>query len=111
MGGRKRERNITVWLLFKHPPTRGVGWGGDQAHNPGLCPDWESSRRPFGSQAGTQSSEPHQPGPINPFYNLVSLWYLGPQRKFRNSSISTILPSISAIYLLIYLILYVALWS
>ena len=39
------------------PPT------GDQAHNPGMCPDWESNQRPFGSQAGTQSTEPHQSGP------------------------------------------------
>ena len=26
------------------PPT------GDLAHNPGMCPDWESNHRPFGSQ-------------------------------------------------------------
>ena len=35
------------------PPT------GDLAHNPGICPDWESNWRPFGLQAGTQSTEPH----------------------------------------------------
>ena len=35
---------------------------GDLAHNPGMCPDWELNQRPFGSQAGTQSTEPHQPG-------------------------------------------------
>ena len=23
---------------------------GDLAHNPGMCPDWESNRQPFGSQ-------------------------------------------------------------
>ena len=40
------------------PPT------GDLAHNPGMCPDWESNQRPFGSQAGAQSTEPHQPGLI-----------------------------------------------
>ena len=27
-----------------------------------MCPDWESNRQPFGSQASTQSTEPHQPG-------------------------------------------------
>ena len=27
-----------------------------------MCPDWESNQRPFGSQAGTQSTELHQPG-------------------------------------------------
>ena len=42
------------------PPT------GDLACNPGMCPDWESNWRPFGLQAGTQSTEPHQPG----LYNL-----------------------------------------
>ena len=35
---------------------------GDLASNPGMCPDWESNQRPFGLQAGTQSTEPHQPG-------------------------------------------------
>ena len=35
---------------------------GDLAHNPGICPDWESNQQPFGLQAGTQSSELHQPG-------------------------------------------------
>ena len=38
------------------PPTR------DLARNPGVCPDWESNWPPFGLQAGTQSTEPHQPG-------------------------------------------------
>ena len=40
---------------------------GDLAHNPGTCPDWESNWRPFGSQAGTQSTESHQPGLHLPF--------------------------------------------
>ena len=35
---------------------------GDLAHNTGLCPDLESNWQPLGSQAGTQSTEPHQPG-------------------------------------------------
>ena len=35
---------------------------GDLAHNPGMCPDWESNWQPYGSQASTQSTEPHQPG-------------------------------------------------
>ena len=40
------------------PPT------GDVAQNPGVCPDWESNQRLFGSQAGAQSTEPHQPGHV-----------------------------------------------
>ena len=40
------------------PPTGGL------AGNPGICPDWELNRRPFGSQASTQSTEPHQPGQV-----------------------------------------------
>ena len=38
---------------------------GDLALNPGMCPDWESNRQCFGSQAGTQSTDPHQPGLIS----------------------------------------------
>ena len=38
------------------PPT------GDLARNPGMCPDWEPNQQPFGLQAGTQSTELHQPG-------------------------------------------------
>ena len=48
---KERERNINVWEIAT----------GDLARNPGMCPDWESNGRPFGSQAGTQSTEPHQP--------------------------------------------------
>ena len=44
-GGRKRGREISVCGCLSHaPPT------GDLAHNPGMCPDWESNRTPFGSQ-------------------------------------------------------------
>ena len=35
---------------------------GDLACNSGMCPGWEVNQWPFGSQAGTQSTEPHQPG-------------------------------------------------
>ena len=52
------------------PPT------GDLACNPGMCPDWESNQQPYGLQAGTQSTEPHQPGLISVFFwnchNLVT---------------------------------------
>ena len=47
---------------FNAPPT------GDMAHNPGMCPDWELNLQPFGSQAGAQSTEPHQPGLLFIFF-------------------------------------------
>ena len=54
-GEREGEEHQSV--VYSHaPPT------GDLACNPGMCPDWESSQQPFGSQAGTQSTDPHQPG-------------------------------------------------
>ena len=49
------------------PPTR------DLAQNPGTCHDGELNWWPFGSQASTQSTEPHQPGLKVLF--LVSLKY------------------------------------
>ena len=54
-GERKGEKHRCV--VASHVPPIG-----DMAHNPGMCPDWESNQQPFGSQAGTQSTEPHQPG-------------------------------------------------
>ena len=45
------------WLVASPTPP-----SGDPARNPGMCPNWESNWRPYGSQAGTQSIEPHQPG-------------------------------------------------
>ena len=42
---------------------------GDLAHSPGTCPDWESNQLTFVSQAGTQTTEPHQPGLVLFKYN------------------------------------------
>ena len=44
---------------------------GDLAQNPGMCPNWES----FASQAGTHSTEPHQPG-----QKLTSEWRMSTNR-------------------------------
>ena len=61
-GGRQRgretlmcKRNINE-LLFTRAPTENL------ALNRGMCPDWESNPQLFSSQAGAQSTEPHQPG-------------------------------------------------
>ena len=33
---------------------------GEPAHNPRMCPDWESNLQPSSSQAGTQPTQPGQ---------------------------------------------------
>ena len=58
---KERETNISVQGIHRSiaswmPPT------GDLAYNPGMCSEWESNQQPF-LQVGTQSTEPHQPGP------------------------------------------------
>ena len=51
------EGEIHQCVVASHvPPT------GDLACKPGMCPDWELNQPSFGSQAGAQSTEPHQPG-------------------------------------------------
>ena len=57
--GREGEREGEKHQCVVVPPA------GDLVSNPGMCPDWESNQRPFGSQASTQSTEPHQRGPGN----------------------------------------------
>ena len=54
-GEREGEKHQCV-VACRMPST------GDLAFNPGMCPDWESNKQTFGSQAGTQSTEPKQPG-------------------------------------------------
>ena len=44
----------------------------DLACNPGMCPDWESNRRPFGLKADAQSTQPHQPGLIIYFFTSLA---------------------------------------
>ena len=52
-GEREEEKHQCI-VASGAPPTA------DVAHNPGICPDWESNQWPFSSQAGTESTEPHQ---------------------------------------------------
>ena len=52
-GEREEEKHRCV--VASHPT-------GDLALIPGMCPDWESNQWLFGFQAGTQSTDPHQPG-------------------------------------------------
>ena len=49
------EKHQCVGASCVHPSV-------DLARNPRMCPDWELNQRPFASQSGAQSPEPHQPG-------------------------------------------------
>ena len=69
-GEREGEKHQCVVASWAPPP-------GDLACNPGMCPDRESNWPPFGSQAGIQSTEPHQPGQKSPLY--LSAWNATPQ--------------------------------
>ena len=64
-GGIEGEKHYCA-VASHAPPT------GDLAHNPGMCPDWESNLQPFGSQAGAQSTEPHQPG-LNTYFSYTNI--------------------------------------
>ena len=61
-GEGEKGRETSVCVSSHVPPT------GDLACNPGVCPDRESNQWPFGSQASTQSAEPHQPELKSPFW-------------------------------------------
>ena len=70
---RRRERKRggeKHWCVVASctPPT------GDPAHNPGMCPTWESNQRSPGLQVSTQSTEPHQPG--QHMYNILYIVFL-----------------------------------
>ena len=54
-GGREGEKHQCVVASHALPT-------GELACSLGMCPDWELNQWPCGSQAGTQSMEPHQPG-------------------------------------------------
>ena len=53
----ERERNSNVWLSLSHTPPTLETWPITQA----CALDWKSNQQPFGLQANTQSTEPHQP--------------------------------------------------
>ena len=55
-GEREKERERKIGRQSYTPLT------GDLAHNPGMCPDRELNQQLFGSQAGVQFTELHQPG-------------------------------------------------
>ena len=83
-----REGEKHQYVVASHtPPT------GDLAHNPDMCPDWESNSLSFGSQASSPSTEPHQPGlhfnwdSLNPLFSFShSVEVLFPRELFHKLS-------------------------
>ena len=62
----EREGDKHQCVVASHvPPT------GDLAHNPGMCPDQESTRSLFGLQARAQSTELYQPGLFFPRFHVL----------------------------------------
>ena len=61
---RERGRETSSVSCLHIPPTGG--------HNPGMCPDQELNQRPFGLQAGAQSTEPFQPGHVSNFIDTTT---------------------------------------
>ena len=58
-GEGEREGVKHQCVVASHAPLTG-----DLAHNLGMCPRLGINLQPCGSQVGTQSTEPHQPGLI-----------------------------------------------
>ena len=49
---------------------------------PQACADWESNQQPFGSQVGTQSTEPYQPGQTGiSWKHFITTWWLTAELK------------------------------
>ena len=62
--GREKEGEKHQYVVAScMPPT------GDLAHNPGMCPDWESKLQLFGLQDNAPINWATQPG-INNFYKI-----------------------------------------
>ena len=65
-GEREGEKHQCV-VASRAPPN------GHVAHNPRMCPDWKSNLWSFDSHVSTQSTEPHQPGQMSYFYEIVRI--------------------------------------
>ena len=86
----KRETSMRERSIDRLPPicspTGCTAWPksgiGDQTHNLGMCPDWESNLQPFGYGKMLQPTEPHWPGPFILFtYTYLPIFSEGPIKK------------------------------
>ena len=74
-GWEKEEEKHQSVVASCAPPT------GDPACHPSMCPDWESSQRPFGLQTGAQSTEPTPARVSYLFFLKGTLKYSGPLHR------------------------------
>ena len=65
--GKEKEREASKYGCFSCSP--------NLACNPRMFPDWESNLRPFSLQASAQSIEPHQPGLVVYFLNILFIYF------------------------------------
>ena len=68
--GDRREKGRETSMCKIH---RSVASRMPPTHNPGMCPDWKSNQQTWGLQAGTQSTEPQQPGQKAMIFNVKNL--------------------------------------
>ena len=69
-GKASQKEKCQFVVAFRETPT------GDLAHNPGMCPSLGIEPvTPFGSQAGTQSTEPHQPEQEASLLSREDFWF------------------------------------
>ena len=73
----ERERNKDVPEKHSHQLPLARPQLEDLAGRPGVCPDWELNWRPLSSQAGTQSTEPHQAALFASFWKISYLSCVG----------------------------------
>ena len=69
---RKRRREISMCGCLSDTPA------GDLAHNPGMCPDWESNHWPFGSKAALNPLSHTSQGLFLTLYLLLILLQISP---------------------------------
>ena len=55
-----------------------------------MCPDWESTGRPLRSQAGAQSTEPHQPRQESEFLTINRYILVSPNVDFYKEDLQRI---------------------
>ena len=61
---------LILFVYFRERGREGEREEESLAYNPGMLPDWGLNPRPFGLQASTQSTDPHQPALVQSLTGL-----------------------------------------